>query len=67
MESISIIRKALETALSRIEVEDYQGTCGCDQRRTGKCGCLQEHDLIIAEIQAGLDAVYALDINTPPS
>lgn len=50
-------------ARERIEVEDWQGTCGCDQAwkaagRIGLCPCAKEHQDIMDQIDAAL-AEYA--------
>lgn len=51
---VARLREALAAARTRIECEDWQGTCSCEVRRTGRCACLDEHNEILARIDAAL-------------
>jgi hypothetical protein len=55
------IRSLLLELRERVEGEDYIGTCGCVSKRPKSkppeeyCSCLQEHNAMLAKIDAALE------------
>lgn len=48
------LREALTEARDRIAGEEWHGECPCEKFRTGRCPCLEEHNSILARVDAAL-------------
>lgn len=51
---------ALESARARIECEDWHGECVCQFRQTGRCGCQEEHDRVLQQLDAAIKTMQTV-------